>query len=231
MITRANPVTGKAIAPATVAASSTPNRFGPQTGVAQNDFYLDSGNAASIIHAQTWVAGSPINLGSIQFTSSGAIYDTEVASTTFEWRINGSSKATLSTTALAVTGGVTATTAITSSGATSGLGYATGAGGTVTQSTNKSTGVTLNKVCGEITMNGAALAASTTVSFVLTNSAIAAGDTIILNHVTTGTFGAYTLNAHGFGAGSCTIDVRNVSLGSLSEAIVIRYAVIKAVTA
>lgn len=68
-------------------------------------------------------------------------------------------------------------------------------------------------------------------SIARSNSAIAAGDTLVLNHVTAGTFGAYVLNAHGFGAGSCTIDVRNVSLGSLSEAIVIRYAIIKAVQA
>lgn len=122
-----------------------------------------------------------------------------------------------------------ATGSITSSGG--GIGYATGAGGTVTQATSKTTGVTLDKLCGDITMNAAALAASTTVSFVLTSNKIAAGDTLILRHSATGTFGAYTLNAHGFAAGSCTIDVRNVSLGSLSEAIVIRYAVIKAVQA
>src|SRR5882672_9299987 len=40
---------------------------------------------------------------------------------------------------------------------TSLLGYATGAGGAVTQATDKSTAVTLNKICGAITMNGAAL--------------------------------------------------------------------------
>jgi len=53
-------------------------------------------------------------------------------------------------TSLAVTG------AITSAG-TAGIGYATGAGGTVTQATNKSTGVTLSKTCGVITMNAAQL--------------------------------------------------------------------------
>lgn len=124
---------------------------------------------------------------------------------------------------------IAATAAITSSGATSGIGYATGAGGAQTQLTSKSTGVTLNTICGEITMNGAALAAATIVSFTLTNSAIAAKDTIILNHVTTGTRGAYTLNGECL-AGSATISVRNNTAGSLSEAIVIRFAVIKAVT-
>jgi hypothetical protein len=118
---------------------------------------------------------------------------------------------------------------VTSSGATSGIGYSTGAGGTVTQATSKSTGVTLNTVCGQITMNAAALAAGTIVSFVLTNSAIAATDMLILNHVSGGTPGSYSLNARAAG-GSATIDVRNNTAGSLSEAIVIGFSVIKGVT-
>lgn len=109
------------------------------------------------------------------------------------------------------------------------LGYATGVGGTVTQATSKSTGVTLNKLSGEITMNNAALAAATIVSFVLTDSFIAAGDVLILNHVSGGTPGSYSLNAR-CGAGSATIDVRNNTAGSLSEAIVIGFALIKGVT-
>lgn len=110
-----------------------------------------------------------------------------------------------------------------------GVGYATGAGGTVTQATSKSTGVTLNKITGQITMNNAALAASTTVSFTLTNSLIASTDLVILNHVSGGTAGSYTLNAQP-GSGSASINVRNVSLGSLGEAIVIGFAVIKSAT-
>ena len=109
-------------------------------------------------------------------------------------------------------------------------GYITGEGGTVTQATSKSTGVTLDKKCGRITLNGAALAAATTVSFTLTNSTIASTDLLVLNHVSAGTAGAYLLNAQA-GAGSASINVRNITAGSLSEAIVIGFAVIKAVTA
>jgi hypothetical protein len=71
-------------------------------------------------------------------------------------------------------------------------GYAVGAGGGVLQATSKATAVTLNKSCGQITMNGAALAASTTVSFTLTNSTIESGDIIVMNHISGGTLGAYT---------------------------------------
>ena len=109
-------------------------------------------------------------------------------------------------------------------------GYITGEGGTVTQATSKATAVTLNKKCGQITMNAAALAADTTVTFVLTNSTIAATDLLVLNHVSGGTAGSYLLNAQA-AAGSVSINVRNVTAGSLSEAIVIGFAVIKAVIA
>lgn len=106
------------------------------------------------------------------------------------------------------------------------FGYGTGRG-TVTQETNKSTGVTLNAPCGSITMNGAALNADTTVSFTLTNNSITANDILLLNHISGGTAGAYVLNAQA-AAGSASINVRNITAGALSEAIVIAFAIIKA---
>ena len=113
---------------------------------------------------------------------------------------------------------------------TDGIGYNAGAGGTVTQATSKSTGVALNKICGDITLNAASLAAGAIVSFTLTNTAIAAQDNVILIHSSVGTVGAYLLNAQP-AAGSCVINVRNTSGGALAEAIVIRFTVIKSVTA
>lgn len=113
--------------------------------------------------------------------------------------------------------------------ASGSLGYAAGNGGTVTQATSKSTGATLNKISGEITMDGAALAGGAIVSFVLTNSAAAAKDVVVRNHVSGGTIGAYSIEAAA-AAGSITFYVRNNTGGSLSEAIVIRFAVVKAAT-
>ena len=115
---------------------------------------------------------------------------------------------------------------IVSAGATDGVGYGFGAGGQVTQLTSKATGVTLNKCSGLITLNAAALAAGAIVSFVLTNSAIQIGDVLVLNHVSAGTPGSYSLNGR-CGSGQATIDVRNNTAGSLSEAIVIGFALIK----
>lgn len=112
-----------------------------------------------------------------------------------------------------------------------GIGYGTGAGGIVTQGSNKTTGVTLNTATGQVTMNGAALGAGTIATFILTNNMIAVNDILILNHIGGGvTPGGYTLNAR-CSAGSAQIDVRNNTAGSLSEAIIISFAIFKAVVA
>ena len=109
-------------------------------------------------------------------------------------------------------------------------GYATGAGGGVLQATSKATGVTLNKSCGQITMDAANLAADTTVSFTMTNSTVEAGDVIVFNHISGGTLGSYTVNAS-CAAGSAVIYLRNITAGALAEAVVLRFAVIKVVDA
>jgi len=109
-------------------------------------------------------------------------------------------------------------------------GYATGSGGAVTQLTSKATGVTLDKTNGQITMNNASLAATSIVSFTLTNSTIEAGDIIVMNHISGGTLGAYSFNAS-TAAGSASINVSNLTLGALTDAIVLRFAVIKVVSA
>jgi hypothetical protein len=106
------------------------------------------------------------------------------------------------------------------------LGYTAEASGTVTQLTDKSTGVTLNKSAGQITLNGAALANITNVSFTLTNNTISAKDVIVLSVASGATAGAYNCWISGKTAGSCTITIRNLSGGSLSEAFVLNFAII-----
>ena len=113
--------------------------------------------------------------------------------------------------------------------AESAVGYSTGTGGTATQVTSKATGVTLNKRCGQITMNAAALAAAAEVSFTLTNSTVAATDVVIVSIASGATAGAYNVQCDATAAGSCRISVGNMSTGSLSEAIVLNFVVIKSV--
>jgi len=114
--------------------------------------------------------------------------------------------------------------------ATAEIGYSTAAQGTVTQLTDKSTGVTLNKSAGRITMNNAALAGATAVSFVLTNSLISANDTMIVcvaSNTTGSALGAYTTYVSYLAAGSALITLRNLTAAtSYSEAVVINYAII-----
>ncbi len=104
-----------------------------------------------------------------------------------------------------------------------------GIGGVVTQNANKTTAVTLNKLSGQITMNGAALAAAAEVAFTLNNSTIAATDVVIVNVQSVGTAGAYLVSVGAVANGSCSITVSNASAASLSQAIVLNFAVIKAV--
>jgi len=106
------------------------------------------------------------------------------------------------------------------------FGYTAAAQGTVTQATSKSTGVTLNKSAGQITMNNASLATATNVTFTLTNSLISANDILILNVGSGATAGAYNCWVSGLSAGSATVTLRNISGGSLSEAVVLNFAVI-----
>ena len=112
--------------------------------------------------------------------------------------------------------------------ASSEIGYAAGAQGSVTQATSKSTGVTLNKSAGQITMNNAQLNAGAAVTFTLTNSVISAKDAIIVNVSGGGTAAAYTTYISSMTAGSADVTLRNLSAGNLSEAVVINFAVIHA---
>jgi len=110
-----------------------------------------------------------------------------------------------------------------------GLGYGTGSGGTVTQATSKSTAVTLNKPTGRITTAADALSSNTTVAFTFTNSLIAATDNILFTF-SDGNGYQYNVWAYNVLAGSCTVALRNITAGSLSQALPINFAIIKGAT-
>jgi hypothetical protein len=123
-------------------------------------------------------------------------------------------------TSLAVTG------AITSSGG--GIGYAVGSGSSVTQGTNRTTGVTLNKLCGNITMFSGSQAAAAVVAFTLTNSFIAATDIVIVQHISATNAGCWEFS-NVPAAGSVSINVKNISAATITSATPLRFAIIKAV--
>jgi uncharacterized protein YcsI (UPF0317 family) len=80
-------------------------------------------------------------------------------------------------------------------------------------------------------MNAASLGAVSTVSFTLTNSAIEANDLIIVNIKSGATVNSYDTHVESVAAGSCVISLRNHTAGALAQAVVLSFAVIKAVEA
>lgn len=113
------------------------------------------------------------------------------------------------------------------------LGYGDGAGSTVTQLTNRATGVTINALCGSITTDSTSLAAEASAVFTVTNSKVEIGDVVVVAQRS----GKVALNTQvevtAVAAGSFDLTVinNNVAAGTAETgAIVINFAVIKAVT-
>lgn len=100
-------------------------------------------------------------------------------------------------------------------------------GGSVTQATSKSTTVILNRPSGQITMHAASLAATTSVSFTLTNSLIDANDHVSVCIGSGATTNSYMVIVDAVAAGSCRIHLRNLTGGALAEALVLNFAVVK----
>ena len=112
------------------------------------------------------------------------------------------------------------------------IGYNTGSTSqaipSVTQQTSKSTGVTLNAAAGKIVLNNAALAAAASAQFTLTNNQIGVNDLVFLTLAGGfATAGSYSHRVLDVSAGSCTIQVTNLSAGSLSEALVFNFATLQ----
>lgn len=121
-----------------------------------------------------------------------------------------------------------------SSSTSAGNGYSTGAGGAVTQATNRTTGVTLNRVCGTITTNNASLAAEAAAAFTVTNSSVAIGDVIAVSQQSGSNGGNTDIIVTTVAAGSFQLTVANNNAsGGTAEtgAILINFAVIKSVSA
>jgi len=118
-----------------------------------------------------------------------------------------------------------------------GIGYATGAGAAVTQITNRSTGVTINAVCGTIQTDTTSLAAGASAEFTVTNSSVAIGDVVVVSQrsgstVVAGVAGTSIIEVVTVAAGSFILSVNNNSSTTAETgAIIINFAVIKAVAA
>lgn len=169
--------------------------------------------------------GSSSTSGNYAFQGNSSFSIFNVASAgSLLFRVNGSTIMSMTSTIF------TTTSSILSTGS-GGLGYGTGAGGTVTQATNRTTGVTLSKTTGAITTNNTSLAAGATARFTVTNTTVAATDTIDLSIKSGTTTDQTDVKIQTVAAGSFDIVVANRHLTTAETgAIVINFNVIKGVT-
>ena len=107
------------------------------------------------------------------------------------------------------------------------FGYTTSAQGSATQLVDKTTAVTINKSAGVITTFATSMLTATNQTFTLNNTRISAKDTILLT-VASGpaTAGTYNVFASAVSTGAASITIRNISGGTLAEALVINFAII-----
>jgi len=132
------------------------------------------------------------------------------------------------TNATNATGSAVVTGEISSSSPTAGIGYAAGAGGTVTQATSATTDVTLNKVVGSVLWFGGSLTSGTIYSFFINNSTVLASDIVV---------GAYNFGADGSewslaaaGAGKIRVRFKAGATGAYPTEL-IYFAILRAVQA
>ena len=137
------------------------------------------------------------------------------------------SAANVTTTANIAGGNVLSTGLIKSSSSTAGIGYATGAGTTVTQTISRTQGVQIDRVTGQITLVSAAGTSAYT-TFIVTNSTVQSSDVIMLSQKSgTDKYLAFVTNVTN---GTFSITFSDVS-GTTTEQPVFNFAVIKAVAA
>lgn len=171
----------------------------------------DGGTGAST------AGGARTNLGlgtiSTQNASSVAITGGSIQNVTFAGSFSGIAS---------ITSGVFA--------ATSTLGYTTGAGGTVTQSTDKTTAVSINKTCGQIVTASNELANGQLASFTVNNTTVVATDVIVANIAAGATVDTYDLTVTAVANNSFRIQLHNKTNTGRSDTLTINFVVIKGVT-
>jgi hypothetical protein len=110
-----------------------------------------------------------------------------------------------------------------------GLGYGAGAGGVVSQGSGsgKATAVTLNKICGRITTDNAALGAGNEVAFTVSNTSVASEDIV---YAIVGN-GNYQVRITDTVTNSFTVRLKNLTGGILSDNVAISFLVFKSAIA
>lgn len=198
---------------------------------------LAIGSANNVLH----VSGGVPSWGALDLTAAGTVGSSilpvanggtgvnSLASIATNVGVTGTSTISSVNGAIQTTGSgsiqTTSTGNIQATG-TGKIGYGTGSGGTVTQLTSRTTGVTLDKTNGAITLVSAA-GIATWQSFTVTNSTVVATDTVIVNQKSGADL--YMIHVTAVSAGSFVISFATTG-GTTTEQPVFNFAVIKAVT-
>lgn len=109
------------------------------------------------------------------------------------------------------------------------IGYGNGAGGSVTQATSRTTGVTLGAACGQITLFSTTTLANTFASFTVTNAAVTATSVVITNFSSGATADRYGLLVTAVADGSFRVQIHNIVAVGVAEAPVVNFAILSAV--
>ena len=189
-------------------------------------------NSPAFTGTVTGISAAMVGLGSVTNESKSTMF----TDPTFTGTVSGVTKSAVGlsnveNTALSTWPGSanlttvgTMTTALRSSSATGGVGYNTGAGGTVIQGTNRVTAVTNNRLSGYVQLFNAAGVTNAWTSFTVNNSTVAAADVVIVN-AATGT-NTYVTHVSAVSAGSFRISFISIA-GTAIDQPRFNFAVIK----
>ncbi len=130
---------------------------------------------------------------------------------------------------LTVLGNITSNIALERVLSSGPIGFVSNAGSIVTQSTNKANLVAMSKVCGQIITSNASLSANTSVGFRFYNEYISSTDILVLNIAAGASEASSRVQVESMNANLANIRIYNIGGGTLSEAITLNYALIKAV--
>jgi hypothetical protein len=193
------------------ANGTAPNYFGGQTTI------NTSGSGQTLVVSDTGANG-----GNIQIKGNGATTSSKTI------RVNAGQFQILNDAYSAVILVLSDAGSLLIPSPTGSLGYGTGAGGTVTQATSRSTAVTINKPTGAITLFSAA-GVPTWTTFTVNNSLVSFADTVVLS-VQSGATNAYLTSVINVANGSFTIAFATTG-GVATDSPNINFAIIKGATA
>ncbi len=199
------------------------------TGITNNANTVTSDLSTGVSGGQTVVggvdAGDDLTLSSTSNATKGSIIMGSSAYDEVNNRLGIGT--TTPSTALEVNGNISSNGSITSSSSSAGMGYSTGAGGSIIQNNSKSDPVTINNISGQIITNNAVMGNNSQVSFTVTNSRVEATDVPVIA-LSSGASLDYIISVTNVSDGSFDILIINTENSSAGDSLVINFAIIKA---